>query len=228
LTGRENIFLNGTILGMSKFEINRKFDEIVEFAEIENFSTRPSNAIRAACTCVWRSPSQRICTRKFSWWMKCLPSATRSFKKVSGKMGNAAREGRTVLFVSHNMDAVRKLCTRGVLLEQGGVEMIGDAEAVIRKYLDGGTDVRSAYMIPPPDAQENAPGYAYKLVVENGNGEPTVSIPVGQAWQVRVHFRITRRTEHFIIALGLRSSRDGIPLRTSWACRRQSNRATMR
>ena len=218
LTGRENIFLNGTILGMSKFEINRKFDEIVEFAEIEKFLNTP----------VKRYSSGMYMRLAFSVAAHLHPEIlvvdevlavgdAQFQKKCLGKMGNAAREGRTVLFVSHNMDAVRKLCTRGVLLEQGGVEMIGDADAVIRKYLDGGTDVRSAYMIPPPDAQENAPGYAYKLVVENGTGEPTVSIPVGQAWQVRVHFRITRRTEHFIIALGLRSSRDGIPLRTSWS-----------
>jgi homopolymeric O-antigen transport system ATP-binding protein len=132
-----------------------------------------------------------------------------------GKMGDVAGQGRTVLFVSHNMDAVNKLCGRAVLLEEGSVTALGRTDEVIRKYIDGGPDSQSVYSIPPPK-EENAPGYAYRLVIEDGNGVPATAITVGEPWQIRVYFKITQRVEHFIIGLGFRTNME-IGLRTSWS-----------
>ena len=113
LTGRENIYLNGTILGMKRQEISRKFDEIVDFSGIEHFSILRSNVIRRACMSGWLLRWLRISIRRFWSWTKCWLSATLEFqKKCLGKMSEVAGEGRTVLFVSHSMAAVKSLCTR--------------------------------------------------------------------------------------------------------------------
>lgn len=217
LTGRENISLNGAILGMRRSEIERKFDEIIAFAELDKFLDTP----------VKRYSSGMYMRLAFSVAAHLQPEIlvidevlavgdAQFQKKCLGKMGEVAKAGRTVLFVSHNMDAVRKLCSRAVLLEHGRVSTSGETEAVIKTYLEGGADVQSVYTIRPPRQEENPPGYAYRLVVEDKDGHLASSIPAGQPWQIRIHFKITRRTEHFIIAIGLRTSMD-VAVRTSWS-----------
>jgi lipopolysaccharide transport system ATP-binding protein len=217
LTGRENIFLNGAMLGMKRAEIKRKFDEIVAFAEVEKFIDTPVKRyssgmyVRLAFGVAAHLEPEVLIVDEV------LAVGDAQFqKKCLGKIGDVAKHGRTVLFVSHNMDAVRKLCTRGLLLEQGQLVDDGSTEQVIKKYIEGGAAAQSSFSIPAPQAEENPPGYAYKLVVEDKEGNPATTIPVGQAWQVRVFFRITRPTEHFIIALGFLTNMDS-GLRTSWS-----------
>jgi lipopolysaccharide transport system ATP-binding protein len=217
LTGRENVFLNGAIMGMARAEIERKFAEIVDFSEIEKFIDTP----------VKRYSSGMYMRLAFSVAAHLEPEIlvvdevlavgdAQFQKKCLGKIGDVAKAGRTVLFVSHSMEAVRKLCSRGMLLEHGRVTFQGSVEAVINKYMEVGTEVHSSYAIPPPENAEDLMGYAYELIVEDGNSKPATAIPVGQNWQVRVRFKINRRVEHFIIALGLLSNMS-TPLRTSWS-----------
>jgi lipopolysaccharide transport system ATP-binding protein len=217
LTGRENIFLNGAMLGMKKAEIKRKFDEIVAFAEVEKFIETPVKRyssgmyVRLAFGVAAHLEPEVLIVDEV------LAVGDAQFqKKCLGKINDVAKHGRTVLFVSHNMDAVRKLCTRGILLEQGQMVDDGSTEQVIKRYIDGGAEAQSGYSIPAPPEEENPPGYAFKLVVEDTNGSPATTIPVGQPWQVRVYFRITRPTNHFIIALGFLTNMDS-GLRTSWS-----------
>jgi lipopolysaccharide transport system ATP-binding protein len=217
LTGRENIFLNGAMLGMKKAEIRRKFDEIVAFAEVEKFIETPVKRyssgmyVRLAFGVAAHLEPEVLIVDEV------LAVGDAQFqKKCLGKINDVAKHGRTVLFVSHNMDAVRKLCTRGILLEQGQMVDDGSSEQVIKKYIEGGAEAQSSFSIPAPEAEENPPGYAYQLVVEDASGNPASSIPVGQPWQIRVYFRITRPTEHFIVGLGFRTNMDA-PLRTSWS-----------
>jgi lipopolysaccharide transport system ATP-binding protein len=136
LTGRENIFLNGAILGMRRAEIKRKFDEIVAFAEIERFLDTP----------VKRYSSGMYVRLAFSVAAHLEPEIllvdevlavgdTAFQKKCIGKMGTVAREGRTILFVSHNMLAVTTLCQRAVLVEGGRVVADGSANDVVDRYL---------------------------------------------------------------------------------------------
>ena len=120
LTGRENIYLNGAILGMSRAEIRRKFDEIVAFAEVGKFLDTPVKRYSRACMCASPSPSPRISNPR-SW------SSTRARgrrRRISEKMPRqngrrSRREGRTVLFVSHNLVAIRSLCTHAIMLRGG-------------------------------------------------------------------------------------------------------------
>lgn len=217
LTGRENVYLNGAILGMSRSDIQRRFDEIVAFSEVERFIDTPVKRYSSGMymrlafgVAAHLEPEVLIID-------EVLAVGDIAFqKKCLGKMGMVAGEGRTVLFVSHNMDAISKLCGWAMLLEQGGVSAMGKTETVVKKYIEGGGDAQSAYTIESPKEVESLPGYAYKLVVEDGDGNPATAIPVGQPWQVRINFKITQRTEHFIIALGLRTTLD-VAVQTSWS-----------
>ena len=136
LTGRENIFLNGAILGMGKEEIKRKFDEIVAFAEVEKFLDTPVKRyssgmyVRLAFAVAAHLEPEILIVDEV------LAVGDAQFqKKCMGKMEDVAeREGRTVIFVSHNMAAVRKLCNQGVALKAGEVIKVGAIEDVISYY----------------------------------------------------------------------------------------------
>lgn len=139
LTGRENIYLNGAILGMTRAEIKRKFDEIVAFAEVEQYLDTPVKryssgmSVRLAFAVAAHLEPEILVVDEV-----LAVGDTEFQKKCLGKMGDVAHEGRTVLFVSHNMLSLQNLCTRGILLESGHVLMDGSIHAVIGKYLDLG------------------------------------------------------------------------------------------
>jgi lipopolysaccharide transport system ATP-binding protein len=137
LSGRENIYLNGAILGMRKAEIQRKFDEIVDFAEIDKFIDTPVKHyssgmyVRLAFAVAAHMEPEILLVDEV------LAVGDAAFqKKCLAKMGDVAKEGRTVLFVSHNMVALQSLCQRAVLLQEGFVVEQGDTISVINTYLD--------------------------------------------------------------------------------------------
>jgi lipopolysaccharide transport system ATP-binding protein len=136
LTGRENIFLNGAILGMTRQEIKRKFDEIVAFSEVEKFLDTPVKrystgmAVRLAFAVAAHLEPEILIMDEV------LAVGDAAFqKKCLGKMGEVAQGGRTVLFVSHNMSAVQALCRKAVYLDCGVVKAIGDVEPLVNRYL---------------------------------------------------------------------------------------------
>ncbi|MEJ1936812.1 ABC transporter ATP-binding protein, partial [Nostoc sp. NIES-2111] len=136
LTGRENIYLNGAILGMSKAEIKRKFDEIVAFAEVDKFLDTPVKRyssgmyVRLAFAVAAHLEPEILVVDEV------LAVGDAAFqKKCLGKMEDVAKnEGRTVLFVSHNMAAIRSLCHNCIFLQNGTLSFIGDVEEGIEKY----------------------------------------------------------------------------------------------
>jgi homopolymeric O-antigen transport system ATP-binding protein len=136
LTGRENVFLNGAILGMKRTEIQRKFDEIVEFSGVGRFLDTPVKrystgmAVRLAFSVAAHLETEIILVDEV------LSVGDVEFqRKCLGKMEDVTTEGRTVLFVSHNLSAVRRLCTRAILIEAGKVVDDGSTEAVLATYL---------------------------------------------------------------------------------------------
>lgn len=137
MTGRENIYLNGAILGMQRSEITRKFDEIIDFAGIERYVDTPVKRyssgmyVRLAFAVAAHLESEILIVDEV------LAVGDAEFqKKCLGKMNDISKgEGRTVLFVSHNMSAVRKLCNKSILLENGFKTFEGDSDAVIDNYL---------------------------------------------------------------------------------------------
>ena len=145
LTGRENVYLNGAILGMSKVEIERKFDEIVAFAEIEKFLDTPVKRyssgmyVRLAFAVAAHLEPEILIVDEV------LAVGDVNFqKKCLGKMQNVSKdEGRTVLFVSHNSDAIQRLCSKCLMLERGQVVDYGEATTIISKYLSGSSQKAS-------------------------------------------------------------------------------------
>jgi lipopolysaccharide transport system ATP-binding protein len=138
LTGRENIFLNGAILGMSRREISQKFDEIVEFAEIGQFIDTPVKRyssgmyVRLAFSVAAHLESEILLIDEV------LAVGDIAFqRKCIGKMGDIGSSGRTILFVSHNMAAIEKLCTKALVLKDGRVDFHGDVIEGVRHYHAG-------------------------------------------------------------------------------------------
>ncbi len=135
LTGRENTYLNGAILGMSRQEIDRKFAEIVDFSGVEKFIDTPVKRyssgmyVRLAFAVAAHLDPEILVVDEV------LAVGDAEFqKKCLGKMGDVAREGRTVLFVSHNMASIQRLTSRSILLETGSVVLNGETADVVQKY----------------------------------------------------------------------------------------------
>jgi len=139
LTGRENIYLNGAILGMTREEIRRKFDEIVAFAEVERFLDTPVKRYSSGMSVRLAFAVAAHLEPEILVVDEVLAVGDAAFqKRCMGKMGEVAKnEGRTVLFVSHQMAAVENLCKTGILLERGRIVEKGAAGDVIRKYITG-------------------------------------------------------------------------------------------
>jgi lipopolysaccharide transport system ATP-binding protein len=181
LTGRENIYLNGTILGMRKDEIDRKFDEIVDFSGVEKFIDTPVKryssgmAVRLAFSVAAHLETDILIVDEV------LAVGDVAFqRKCIGKMEKVTQQGRTVLFVSHNMAALQALCTRAILLERGTVVENGPVGDVIRKYLDSLAEAAENVFEINSERVKNSKTYFTGATVLNGANLPTKSLIAGQ------------------------------------------------
>jgi homopolymeric O-antigen transport system ATP-binding protein len=145
LTGRENVYLNGAIIGMSRSEIRRKFDEIVAFSEVEEFLDTPVKhyssgmQVRLAFSVAAHFEPEILILDEV------LAVGDAAFQqKCYHKMQDVIREGRTIFFVSHDASAVLRVCGRALLIESGRLKDDGPAEPVVKRYLDGVAGVSSA------------------------------------------------------------------------------------
>lgn len=196
LTGRENIFLNGAILGMSRSEVTQKFEEIVSFSGVEKFIDSPIK---------WYSSGMHV-RLAFSVAAHLDPEIlildevlavgdTAFQKKCLGKIHDVARGGRTVLFVSHNMTAVRSLCTKGMLIEEGKLRFAGPTDECVDLYLrrvqQKGLAAVATRDIPRPDGISADSGLRISSVhVFSQEGSDV--IPTGAAFRVRMEFECDR------------------------------------
>ncbi|NQU17100.1 MAG: ABC transporter ATP-binding protein [Candidatus Saganbacteria bacterium] len=172
LTGRENIFMNGAILGMTRAEIKRKFDEIVAFSEIEKFIDTPVKRYSSGMSVRLAFSVAAHLEPEILVIDEVLAVGDLMFqKKCMGKMDNVAKQGRTVLFVSHNMEAVRRLCPRAVLLKDGMIVKDGPTSEVVRKYMEVGVEEQGEKIW---NSIEDAPGddvvrmHAVRVLNKNG------------------------------------------------------------
>ena len=141
LSGRENVFLNGAILGMRRAEITRKFDEIVAFAGTEAFLDTPVKHYSSGMYMRLAFAVAAHLDPEILIVDEVLAVGDAAFqKKCLGKMGDVAKQGRTVLFVSHNLGAVRSLCTRGIVLSGGAMQFDGAVDEAIARYLSSAAD----------------------------------------------------------------------------------------
>jgi lipopolysaccharide transport system ATP-binding protein len=187
MTGRENIYMNGAIMGMTKTEITRKLDEIVDFSGCERYIDTPVKRYSSGMKVRLGFAVAAHLEPEILVVDEVLAVGDAEFqKKAIGKMQDVAKgEGRTVLFVSHNMAAVKKLCKSGILLENGEVKYSGNIEDTIRMYIDDGTiPSQSVYF----DDLSTAPGNdkvrikSFEVMPIKGD---VVSVASG------IHFRLT-------------------------------------
>lgn len=183
LTGRENTFLSGAILGMSKREIDRKFDEIVAFAEIDKFIDTPVKHYSSGMYVRLAFAVAAHLEPEILLVDEVLAVGDAAFqKKCLGKMSDVSRQGRTIVFVSHNMAALRKLCTRAIWLDDGQVVKTGDAGEVVDHYLQKNTEsnLESAWaddLAAPGDGRVRL--RSVRVIPQTDFGEPiTVHTPL--------------------------------------------------
>lgn len=190
LTGRENIFLNGAMLGMKRAEIARKFDEIVAFSELEKFIDTPVKRyssgmyVRLAfAVAAHLEPDILIID-------EVLAVGDAAFqKKCLGKISSVAREGRTILFVSHNLVAVKSLCTRAILLKTGALVDDGDPAGVVSQYLGAGRASRAETVWADPMHAPGTPAFRLHAVrLRNDSGEITSELSTREPFSVEIEY----------------------------------------
>lgn len=185
LTGRENVFLSGAILGMKRAEIRRQFDEIVGFAEVDRFIDTPIKHYSSGMQMRLAFAVAAHLDPEILVVDEVLAVGDANFqKKVLGKMSGAIRGGRTVLFVSHNQGAVQNLCTRALLLNQGRLEFAGDVDKAFVRY--AGLSGHSAVGTADLTWQRRDPRFQRRhaqlqaLTLRDGAGNPAETLLMGQ------------------------------------------------
>ena len=211
LTGRENIYLNGAILGMSRAEIKRKFDEIVAFAEVEKFLDTPVKRyssgmyVRLAFAVAAHLEPEILVVDEV------LAVGDAEFqKKCLGKMSEVASGGRTVLFVSHNMGAVSALTERCLYLERGRITESGPTALVVSKYL-GITESGIDYSLPISHYRRNRNPDADVHILEVRAGVPMAegcdpNVDLGAAIEIQLRVRVIRQLHEAHVVIHVKNS----------------------
>lgn len=184
LTGRENIYLNGAILGMRREEIARQFDEIVAFSEIEKFLDTPVKRYSSGMYVRLAFAVAAHLEPEILLVDEVLAVGDAAFqKKALGKMGSVVNEGRTVLFVSHNMGAINSLCSQTIYLAGGALKMKGPTAAVVGDYLSAETT-----NAPGDLDSHRVPGFDGSVLIRHVsiNSEDNQAIPFGSELQFKL------------------------------------------
>ncbi len=187
LTGRENIYLNGAILGMKKAEIERKFDEIVAFAEIDKFMDTPVKRYSSGMYVRLAFAVAAHLEPEILLVDEVLAVGDAAFQeKCLGTMERSASSGKTVLFVSHNMASIQHLCSRAILLKLGKISADGLPQEVVKSYLSDAHEGSRVSIREWHDRTASGEARIVQLEVADGKGQETNQIPVGGS----VHFSI--------------------------------------
>ena len=193
MTGRENIYMNGAIMGMSRAEITRKLDEIVDFSGCERYLDTPVKRYSSGMTVRLGFAIAAHLEPEILVVDEVLAVGDAEFqKKAIGKMQDVSRgKGRTVLFVSHNMTAVKSLCKSGVVLQDGCILYSGDVESAVSKYLVGGSDRQNHKKWEQPELK--AKGFELlEIGVKKSNGFYYDDMSVTDAIDVVIRYRLTQ------------------------------------
>lgn len=212
LTGRENIYMNGSVLGMAKRDIERKFDAIVDFSDVSRFLDVPVKRyssgmqVRLAFSVAAHLDPQILVIDEV------LAVGDAEFQsKCLGKMEDVSRHGRTVIFVSHQLAAVQRLCTRGVLLDTGRVTLAAGIDDVVASYV---SSLARAATRPLPDRNDRRGDGALRftsIAFLDGDDEPVNSVTSGEPVSILVGYSLhsTVNTKHLLFALSIKD-RSGI------------------
>lgn len=212
LTGRENIFLSGTILGMRRAEIQRSFDEIVAFSELESFLDTPVKHYSSGMYVRLGFAVAAHLRTEILLVDEVLAVGDMGFqKKCLGKMDSVAKQGRTVLFVSHNMAAVQRLCSSAILLESGVMTFKGPVDQTIRQYLSSHqTDDLEWKRLNKP----NSKAWIDAIRVSDANSQGSGLITTASLLRAVVTFSVTEALPRLQLSVDLLGSNDDVILVT--------------
>lgn len=212
LTGRENIYLNGAILGMSRVEVKSKFDEIVDFSEVEKFLDTPVKRyssgmyVRLAFAVAAHLEPEILIVDEV------LAVGDAQFqKKCLGKMESVGREGRTILFVSHNMGAVRSLCNRAILMKSGHVVKDEEIETAISSYLSEGDTSEALIVWNTQNAPQSPEMRFVKAYILNEDGEHSALIDCRKEFSIVVEYEVLQPVNELRIGFFMQKD-DGTPI----------------
>ncbi len=214
LTGRENIYLNGAILGMSKTEIKRKFDEIVTFAEVEKFLDTPVKRYSSGMYVRLAFAVAAHLEPEILLVDEVLAVGDAQFqKKCLGKMKDVSRGGRTVLFVSHNMPAIQQLCSRSIWMQSGKIASIGEPAIMTREYLKHDNPICATWT-RSEEMDKSADMEITEVAILDCAGESSANIRADESFEVRIRLRSRRDYENIEIAIRF-TNQDGVPVLTT-------------
>lgn len=216
LTGRENIFLNGAILGMSRNEIKRKFDEIVAFAEVEKFLDTPVKHYSSGMYMRLAFSVAAHLEPEILVVDEVLAVGDAQFqRKCLGKMEEVGRTGRTILFVSHNMQAVRQLCDRGILLRNGTIAVNGSVEDCISEYMIGDVQSEETNLTARINALPEDSAFKLHSIDLIQKGAPiTHVVENGSDFLVQVEYSVLERTTGLRVYVDLTDDQGNLLFRT--------------
>lgn len=204
LTGRENVYLNGAIHGMTRKEINKKLEGIIEFAEIKEFIDTPVKRyssgmfVRLAFSVAAHLESEILIVDEV------LAVGDVNFqRKCMGKMEDVGRKGRTILFVSHNLPAIRRLCTEGILLDRGNLVIKDRIDKVVNRYVSL-TLPQSAVYIKDPDGLKDIT--LISAMVCNKDGEPQTDIPYNEPFNIRLEYQVNTPLNNCVVWVGIETA----------------------
>jgi lipopolysaccharide transport system ATP-binding protein len=206
LTGRENVFLNGSILGMSRTEIQANFDRIVEFSGVEKFIDTPIKRYSSGMKVRLAFAVAAHLDLEILLVDEVLAVGDAEFqRKCLGKMSNVAQSGRTILFVSHNMAAMKSLCRRVILLDQGRLVRDGESSDVIGRYLEGFESETASRNVADIDAEREGSGEVrlQSVTTLSSSNKTVSSIPMGEDLIVRMAVKALSDVEKVFVSLQL-------------------------
>ena len=206
MTGRENIYMNGAILGMTKAEIDRKMDEIIDFSGCEKYIDTPVKRYSSGMTVRLGFAVAAFLDPEILVVDEVLAVGDAEFqKKAIGKMKDVSQgQGRTVLFVSHNMTSVKSLCKTGVILENGGLKEIGDIDPIVSHYLRGNSDIDNYKLFNEPFKGKN--GFELlEIGVRPKGGQFTDVMRVTDDLEIVIRYRLTQPHEKFWITMHMKN-----------------------
>jgi lipopolysaccharide transport system ATP-binding protein len=217
LTGRDNIYLSGAILGMRKREIDRKFDEIVEFAQVERFLETPVKRYSSGMYLRLAFAVAAHLEPEILVLDEVLAVGDAQFqRRCLGKMEEVAGQGRTVLFVSHNMAAVSRFCSRCIWLDQGVIRDVGDPESIVAKYLSMGIDETGEVSFPDDGT---SPGSDYVRLlgvrIRDAQGQVTVAPDARASMFLEIEYRLLQSAPGLRVGARLVGSDGAVLLSTT-------------
>jgi len=209
LTGRENVFLNGAILGMTKAEIRKNFDEIIDFSGVERYIDTPVKRyssgmyVRLAFAVAAHLKPEILIVDEV------LSVGDQEFQdKCLGKMRSVSESGRTVLFVSHNLLAVKQLCTTGIYLKNGRLQKSGTTRDIVEEYLNDDKQLNSDGTIPADFYREHSTGDAFfrKILLTDLNDNPLTRLAFNQPFKVKLVLEALKQIKGVAINVNITTS----------------------